>query len=73
MPLSTKTRILFCTVAKRNCVETFMQKFQTAQLASLGSDVSSRKLQRIVAIVATLCRLHISHQGRNQITHKFIH
>lgn len=35
---STKTRNLFCMVAKRNWVGTFKQKSQTAQLVSLGSE-----------------------------------
>lgn len=41
MSLSPEIGNLFCTVADRNWVGTFMQKSQTPQLVSLGSNVSS--------------------------------
>lgn len=39
--LSPEIGNLFCTVADRNWVGIFMQKSQTPQLVSLGSNVSS--------------------------------
>lgn len=41
---------------------TFKQKSQTALLVSLGNDISSRKLQRIVAILAVPNSLSINQQ-----------